>query len=218
MSSRIWIGLLFVVFGIGFLLHQADIWDFSMILSNWWPLILIVIGIILLINRTYSSAVTGFLFLVIGGLLLVNEWIDINVAALIWPIIFIFVGLIVIFSRGQREKTIHTERDVNSFSLFSGTDVRSQSGNFQGGNVTAIFGGAELDLRDIIVSEEGAKLDLTAVFGGISITVPRNVHVEISGIPIFGGWENKTRPDDPDDVSVIHVNCLTVCGGVEIKN
>jgi len=217
LSNRIWIGLLFIVFGVGFLLHQADMWDFTSILSTWWPLILIVIGVILLINRNYSSAISGILFILVGGLFLINELVDINLAPYLWPLLFIFFGLVVIFSRVNREKPLHTNSDMNAFSLFSGTDVQSQSKNFQGGTVTTVFGGADIDLREVILSDEGATLDLTAVFGGISISVPENVHVEISGVPIFGGWEDKTRRYKDEPLSTLHLNCLTICGGERLK-
>jgi len=63
-------------------------------------------------------------------------------------------------------------------------------------------------------------MDLSAIFGGIALTVPEHVHVEISGIPIFGGWEDKTRNIRNDEAAlcVLKLNCLAVCGGIEIKN
>ena len=220
MSSRIWLGILLIVFGLGFFMHQADILDFAAVLSTWWPLILIIIGVLQLLNRPSSSLVVALLFVLLGGLFLVNQWVDMNITAFIWPLLLIFFGLVFIFSRVNREKPNHATRDINSFCLFSGTDVRSQSSNFQGGSVSAIFGGADIDLCDAIISEDGATLDLSAIFGGISITVPENVHVEISGMPIFGGWEDKTRLIRNDDTTpiVLKLNCLAFCGGIEIKN
>lgn len=70
----------------------------------------------------------------------------------------------------------------------------------------------------MIFSHEGAQLALTGIFGGISVTVPQNVRVEVTGIPIFGGWENKTRQSIDDTLPVLKVNCLAAFGGVEIKN
>lgn len=219
MSGRVWLGVFFLVIGVGFFMHQADLLDFTEVLSTWWPLILIIIGIIQLIKRTYASPLTGILFIIVGGLFLANQWFDMNLAAFIWPIILIFVGLAIIFTKVKQDKTEHTEQDLNNFLLFSGTEVRSQSKDFRGGSITAIFGGAEIDLRDAELSAEGVALDLTTVFGGVTIIVPENVHVEISGIPIFGGWDDKTRQrGEEEGHAVLKLNCLAVFGGVEIRN
>src|SRR5699024_7822330 len=219
MSGRVWLGLLFLLFGLGFLMHQADILDFKQVLSTWWPLIVIIIGIVQLVNRTYSSPVTGWLFILVGALFLANQWVAMNLAAFIWPLLLIFIGLVIIFTKKDREQTAHTGSDLSSFALFSGAEIKSQSQAFEGGAVTTVCGGAEIDLREAKLAEKGATGDLTAVFGGTSLIVPEDMHVEVSGIPIFGGWEDKTRTKKSDEqLATLKLNCLAVFGGVEIKN
>lgn len=218
MSGRIWLGMLFLLFGLGFLLHQADIIDLPQLFSNWWPFILIIIGVVQLINRKHSSASSGLLFLLVGLLFLVNQWLNLNLKVYIWPIIFIALGIVILFTRVKREKSTHTANDLDTFVLFSGAEINSQSQTFQGGSVTAIIGGAEIDLRDAVIMD-GASLDLTTVLGGVEMKVPDNVQVEISGMPILGGWEDKTRVRrEKEEVSVLKINCLTILGGVEIRN
>jgi len=219
LSGRVWLGLFFLVFGLGFLMQQADLLDFTQILATWWPLILIFIGISQIVNRKHSSMASGLLIIVIGGLFLVNQWFDINLTIYLWPIILIFIGLIFIFSRVKHEKSSHTEQDINTVAFFSGAEIKSQSNDFRGGSVTTVFGGAELDLREAVFSDEGATLALTSVFGGVSIMVPEHIHVEISGVPILGGWEDKTRSySGQDSHLLLKLNCITICGGVEVKN
>lgn len=218
MAKRVWIGLIFIVLGVGFLLQLAGIIDFTSLLQDWWPLIFVVIGVIILLNRTYSSTVSGWLFILVGALLIFNQWTDMNLASFILPAILIFIGLVFIFSK-QDKKDIHVDDDINSFTLFSGAEVRSQSKNFQSGSVTAIFGGADIDLRDAVIADEGATIEVTTIFGGLELIVPENVIVEISGIPIFGGWEDNTkRFADDADLPIIKLNCLTIFGGVEVRN
>lgn len=221
MFRRIFIGVLFLLLGIGILFHQIELWNFRYILKTWWPLILIIIGIEQLINRKNESPVGSLMIILIGGLFLLNQWININLTAFIWPIIFIFIGLVIIFTRKRfkHENILDSNHSIEAFALFAGTNLRSQSKSFQGGNVLAIFGGSEIDLRETVISNKGAVFDLTTVFGGITIIVPENVHVEISGLPIFGGWEDKTRGTvSSDDTPVIKINCLSIFGGVEIKD
>lgn len=218
MSGRIWVGLFFLIFGVGFFLHQAELINFIQVLSTWWPCILIIIGLIQIVNRTHSSVVSGILFMLVGGIFLLNQWFDLNLITYIWPLIFIFIGIIIIFSRMKHEKTLHTSEELNNLVLFSGAEIKNQSRNFQGGSVMAILGGVEIDLRDAVIMD-GASIDITTILGGVSILVPENVHVELSGIPIMGGWEDSTRNYGAgDDVVVLKLNCLTVLGGAEIKN
>ncbi|MEI3599746.1 MULTISPECIES: LiaF transmembrane domain-containing protein [unclassified Oceanobacillus] len=210
--------MLFLLLGLGFFLEQAGIIDLPQLFSNWWPFILIIIGVVQLINRKHSSASSGLIFLLIGFIFLMNQWFDLNLIAYIWPIIFIILGIVILFTRVKREKSFHTESDLDTFVLFSGAEINSQSQTFQGGSVTAIIGGAEIDLRDAVIMD-GASLDLTTVLGGVEMKVPDNVQVEISGMPILGGWEDKTRVRrEKEEVSVLKINCLTILGGVEIRN
>lgn len=220
MSNRVWLGVVFLIFGIGLFMHQMNVIDFFRVLSVWWPLILIIIGIIQLVQRNQSAAVSGFFFLIIGGAFLLNDVVHINLMVYIWPVLLIFIGIVIIFTRVKSDQTIDTNESVNAFSLFSGTEIRSQSENFQGGSITSVFAGSEVDLRDAVFLEEGVTLELTAIFGGISLTVPEHVLLEFSGFPIFGGWEDHTRrrSDDKGDFITLKLNCLTFCGGVEIKN
>lgn len=218
MSGRFGIGLSFLLIGFGILLHQMNVIDLPHLLSNGWPLILIIIGIIQLVKRNNTSAVSGFLFLFVGILFLINQWFEMNLFDYIWPLIFIFVGLIIIFTRERAKNTVYNEDSLNTFVLLSGAEIKSQSQHFQGGSVTTILGGAEIDLRDAVFAED-TRIDLTSVLGGISIMVPENVHVELSGFPILGGWEDNTRKSDIDEeMIVLNINCLTILGGAEINN
>jgi len=217
MSSRSWIGILLLVLGIGFLMQQAGIISFTAVLSMWWPFLFIFIGIVQFSSRRHSSPVSGLLFIIVGGLFLINRWVEIDLAAYILPIILISLGVVFIFSRSYHKRNVDSSKDLNISTFFSGAQVRNQSIEFQGGNITSVFGGAEIDLRDAVFSEEGATIDITSIFGGVEMKVPEYVRVEITGIPIFGGWEDKTRRKDIDS-PLLKINALVIFGGVEVKD
>jgi hypothetical protein len=63
-------------------------------------------------------------------------------------------------------------------------------------------------------------LDLLVAFGGIDIRVPQDWKVVTTGIPIFGGWENKTESieNSQPEAPVLEVRCMAAFGGVEIIN
>mgnify|MGYP000545247364 CR=1 FL=1 len=49
--------------------------------------------------------------------------------------------------------------------------------------------------------------------------VPSNWRVQVTGVPVFGGWSNKTNKVEVDDNNpVLKINCLVLFGGMEVKN
>src|SRR5699024_350153 len=120
--------------------------------SNWWPLILIIIGFVQLAYRRHSSVVSGMLFIVVGGLLLIGQFVDYNMWNYIWPIILIIVGFSFLLSRSKNGKYKNDENHIKVFTLFSGANIRNQSTAFKGGTVTAVFGGSEIDLRNAVIA------------------------------------------------------------------
>ncbi|HHV19063.1 MAG TPA: cell wall-active antibiotics response protein, partial [Thermoanaerobacterales bacterium] len=136
-----------------------------------------------------------------------------------WPVILILVGIKILTHRTYGGSA-NTDDTVNCFAIFSSIVNKNESRNFKGGSITVIFGGAEVDLRNATLCPDGAFLDISAAFGGIDIRVPPEWKVAITGIPIFGGWENKTvsiensQPETP----VLNVRCLAAFGGIEIMN
>lgn len=104
--------------------------------------------------------------------------------------------------------------------MFSGFNVKNASQNFRGGNITAIFGGVVVDLREAsILKEQEARIDVLIAFGGAEIFVPKGWNVIIKGIPIFGGWDNKTVNNNFDTNSpTLKINSFVMFGGFEVEN
>ena len=85
--------------------------------------------------------------------------------------------------------------------------------------VLAVFGGAKIDLSNAVVTTSEVSLRCFAFFGGISITVPRGVDVELSGFSLIGGrdldvGDEPSRPGSP----LIRVRAFSVLGGIAIAN
>ncbi|MBE6067654.1 MAG: hypothetical protein E7211_08160 [Clostridium lundense] len=227
MKQKSVLGLLFIFIGIGTLVNQLGIWDFGDIISLWWPLIIIFIGLIQITNKSISNT-SGLIIIGIGAFFQLRELgiITQSLGSLLWPIVFIIIGIKIIFSRSDKNflgKEIKEVSDeyIDYFTLFSGIENKNISKNFKGGKVTAIFGGADIDLRKSELAREGAVLDLTVAFGGIDILVPEGWKVIATGIPIFGGWSNKTKEHEENllnDRPVLKVRCVAAFGGIDIKN
>ena len=115
-----------------------------------------------------------------------------------------------------------SQATINLVSLFGGGRRQVDSQEFRGGEVTAIFGGYELDLRNAAITlDQGAVVEATAIFGGIEIKVPGTWVVEARGVGVFGGFTDETRPPRPGEVTKVQRLIVTgagIFGGVVIKN
>jgi hypothetical protein len=83
--------------------------------------------------------------------------------------------------------------------------------------VVTVMGGAELDLREAELADE-ISITAVTVMGGIGITVPEGVSVELSGFAVMGansGPRDKVPP--LPSAPVIRVKTFALMGGVGIE-
>lgn len=220
-NKRSVIGLFILAFGILLFLGALDLVDASEILSNYWPIILIIIGLLGLIDRS-TSKVFSFLLIILGvfyQLKVLNIFFeDISIWQFVWPAFIIIIGIWFIFPKKKFEDTSDT---LNSTAIFAGGDIFNTSQDFRGGEVSAVFGGLEIDLTQAdIISEEPVIIDTFIAFGGIDFKVPENWIVDIKGLPLFGGWDNKRKRSkvaSNPETKVITIKCLILFGGMDIK-
>ncbi|MFC1535821.1 LiaI-LiaF-like domain-containing protein [Candidatus Neomarinimicrobiota bacterium] len=217
-----WVGITLIIIGFFFILDTFNIMEFGGIISNWWPAIFIIIGLIKLQGQ---DRVAGLIFILIGALLLltIHDVVEWNSIWRLWPLILIFIGLSMIF-KGRRNKWKLTNEKttgddyIHSNAVFGGSEHAITSQNFRGGETMALFGGVELDMRQAQISADGCKIHATALFGGVEIIVPDDWNVIITGTPIFGGIDSKSRrKSDAKSGKDIYIHCTVAFGGVEIK-
>jgi hypothetical protein len=241
------VGVLFLLKNVG-VLYFDDLWQY-------WPVILIVVGISKLANTHSASSVTSGL--IIGGIgtvfLLRNlGYIYGDVWQYLWPGILIAVGLSILVkhlernsepdpglppsgpgssftpgsgftapSSGPSSGTSSGSNYLYAECVFSGTRRKVETQDFQGGKVTAVFGGAEIDLRSAGMKLPEVTLKAEAVFGGIEIWVPAHWQTTVRGTGVFGGFEDKTFPAAPGaaaNAPRLVVIGAAVFGGVVVKN
>src|ERR1039457_1280657 len=99
-TSHIAGGLILVAIGVLFLLGNLNIVHGTYWIA-YWPVILIVIGLVQLVDSTSSSGrVGGGIMLVVGGLFLADNLGYINFPIWdLWPLILIGVGLMMLWNR-----------------------------------------------------------------------------------------------------------------------
>jgi hypothetical protein len=211
-----------LVIGAGFLLDVFNVIDFVPLLEIYWPSALILIGIVQLFNKQSEKVWSSILNLV--GLYLQANKLDIlpvNFTSIFWPVVLVVVGASLAFGRRHSSAlpALSDER-VNVFALLGGADTPVSSQAFRGGSAGALLGGSTLDLRNAKLAPEGADLELFAAFGGVDVLVPEGWKVVGRGVPILGGFENKTAPPVSDDPNLptLRVHYVTFCGGIDIQH
>lgn len=221
--SRIVLGLILVGLGVVFLLDQAGTIDAGNVIGDWWPVAIIALGVIQLFDRPRSVLGPGIV--IAAGVLLLLFQLDLvegSVWNVVWPSVLVLLGLVILVRQGRRSgrAAAGTGDMVRSSAVFGGDNIVSRSQGFRGGSVTAIFGGATVDLRRANLAPEGADLDVTAAFGGVEILVPRGWKVALSGTPIFGGYDDKTEADVPPtpDAPELRMDAFVLFGGVDVKH
>ncbi|HYZ11321.1 MAG TPA: DUF5668 domain-containing protein [Actinomycetota bacterium] len=218
--GRILIGLALIALGVVFLLDRAGVLEAGETIRDWWPVSIIALGVVQLFDQPRSLLGPG---IVIGiGVVLLLFTTDVvtgSVFALLWPALLIAVGVAILVRHGRgpevRKEEGSTDDVVRATAVFGGHEVVSRSSAFRGGSATALFGGVTIDLRNARLHPEGAALDVTAIFGGVEILVPRGWRVTTSGTPILGGIDNKTEGGEGTE---LRVDALTVLGGTDIKH
>lgn len=218
-ATRITTGIIILAIGVGALLGALNLIPFWSWFSNLWPILVIVAGLFVLLGDFRRNYIWGIAIILVGILLQLKAAgvVDFNFFSLIVPIGLIAAGLTVLLHVQNRPSIKAGSNDVDDISvIFSGSESKNKSANYQGGRITAIFGGAVLDLRDAKIQKE-AVLDVFTVCGGVEIRVPRDWKVISKAASIAGGVENRSEGNEDHKGPVLIVTGTVALGGVEIK-
>ncbi len=220
-NKSIYVGVAILGFGIVWLLKAIGVY-----IPHWlwsWEMLLIAIGVALGVDSKFRNP-ASYILIVIGTLFLLQDYYYFNFWDFIWPLIVITVGLVVIFQSRLRKQKFEGLNDdtadkLDSVSIFNGVKRSVNSKNFSGGEVVTIFGGTELNLMGADF-EGSAQLEMTVLFGGAKLFVPKNWEVRPEVTSIFGGVDDKRHSAVevlPDD-KVLYLTGTVVFGGLEIVN
>ena len=189
---------------------------------KFWPVILIVMGYAKIRSEQEHNA--GGYFLMAAGVfgLLVTFGYR-HFEDFIWPGILLTVGIFIVTKALKQHRGVPPELQSSSAfvacsAIFSGCKRRPM-GLFKGGELTAIFGGFELDLRKAELEAGSARVDVFVLFGGGEITVPEGWEVQNQASAIFGGVNDKTPAHAlGSERPKIILTGLVLFGGVELKS
>jgi predicted membrane protein len=167
--------------------------------QNFWPLILIVAGIVIVLHRSFNPKYYNDFWN--------SDWRQHHRR----------------HHNEYRKKYdkwgASTEGGFSRNSVFGSGDHIVLDPEFKGGDLNAVFGGISLDLRRTSLPVGETIIEVNAVFGGITIYVPTDWYVETHLDSVFGGFQDNRMPKEPLDTTrklIIVGSC--VFGGGELRN
>lgn len=216
-GPQLLLGIIFLLLGTALLLSRLDIVEVSFwgLVGTWWPLFIVAAGLAALF--TVPRAWPGPVVLIAIGTffqLVRLDLFELDLGSLVWPILLIVVGLGLLFRFGRSSSD--SAEAIRSTVFWWGSARKTRSQQFRSAVLTAVMGGIELDLRDADIAGR-ADVSVFTFWGGVEIKVPPTWRVRVRGLPILGGWEDKTvdPPDDGAPELVVHITAIM--GGAEIK-
>lgn len=228
------LGMLVLVFGVVLTLDNLDIIDARHVL-RYWPAILIIYGGFKILQPDSTGArFWGMVLAFFGAALLADKLYLFDFRLWdFWPLLLVALGAMLLWRTSTRSRfgnpssnvnilsgTGSTESNaiVNASAILGGVRRIVQTQDFRGGELTAVMGGCDVDLRTAAIANNPAVIDVFAFWGGIEIKVPQSWSVSFEGTPILGGFDDKTFRQGTEATQRLIVRGTIVMGGVEVRN
>lgn len=196
-------------------IHIRHLWDY-------WPVALILVGLTKLAGGRGAGRGVGLAFAAVGTLLLLDnlDYIRFRLWDL-WPVALILIGLSMVVGVATRGRTaahgVSLGQRVDGFAFLGHIERGCNSSDFKGGDLTAVMGNCEVDLRAASITSGEAVIETFGWWGNIELKVPADWTVIIHGTPLLGSYEDHTqRPALASKTLVIRG--MAIMASVEIMN
>ena len=224
----IW-GIAIIALGVIFGGNAIGLFDFNVFFDGWWTLFIIIPSAISLI--TEKERLTSLTFLAAGVILLLAAQdvfsYDVAWKAILAVALILFGISIIIKSVFHNKNDKEVEKKVKSLSdgktmdsqtaVFASNDRTYNNETFSGSNITAVFGGVNLDLRDAIF-EKDTVIKAFCMFGGIDIKLPEDVQIKTRSGFFFGGISDERKNTSEKPKYTIYIDAAGGFGGVTISD
>lgn len=214
-------GLILVAVGTIFFLHNLGFHAFDEF-WNYWPLALVALGLSKAFSGRADERTFGWVLLFIGAVFSTRYIFGFDVRlGQFWPGILIIIGVSIVMRaiRGPAppREALDGTSTVRERAFIGGIERKNHSQSFQGGELTAVMGGCEIDLREARMAGHEAVIDCFTIWGGIVIKIPPDWVVDPQVSVFAAGFEDSTKPPlQPAGRLVLRGTALMA--GIEVKN
>lgn len=230
----LWGPIVLIGVGILFLLDQFHIVAADLSFSLVWSLVLIFFGVRVAANPRRQSTWLGAVLVLIGVVVGLRAFgvIAFGMGRL-WPLILVVAGIALILTPRPRSRAPifvsspwtqnmdPTGNSVDITAVFGGAKQRITSQQFQGGQITAVCGGFQLDLTGANFDGDTCVINISTFCGGGEIRLPPGWLVSFEGQTILGGYSDETHTFPgytPPQIKRLVIRGVALMGGVQVKN
>lgn len=218
LTAQTLLGGIIVLIGLALLARSTGLFDVGS-LFRFVPSLFVVLGLYALVSSGFRNIVGPVLVVLValGWQLVALDVLAAGDVLQFWPVLVILFGVSLLLGQYRARTRAATSDATTVFAFFGGAERRVTSQTFRNADLTAIFGGIELDLRDATIADPPAHISTTTIFGGAEIRVPREWNVRIDVLPLFGATEDsRPRADEAhEDVDLV-LTGFVAFGGVEL--
>jgi predicted membrane protein len=191
-------GLVLTIVGFIFLLHNLDFHYFEHF-WRFWPLALLAIGLAKAFSGRADERTFGWIMTFLGVIFFARFTLGWNVYMReFWPVILVIIGISIVMRGIQGPQPPRDATDTASLvrerALVGGIKRKNTSQSFQGGELTAVMGACEIDLRDARMAGPQVIIDCFAMWGAIVIQIPPDWSIDPQVSVFAAGFEDRTKP------------------------
>ncbi len=162
-TRNLWWGLLLIALGVMFLLDNMSMLDFGEVIRNWWPALLVLWGISILLSRSRVSVASSGS----GPVPPPSPAGEINEVF------------------GDRNDSPQGDQ-ISYSSVFGDLKVHPTSMTFKGGTISTVFGDTTVDLSSAALADGENILKVNGVFGDMSMMLAPSMPYALSAHSLFG--------------------------------
>ncbi|NHZ33982.1 LiaI-LiaF-like domain-containing protein [Massilia rubra] len=233
--NQVWLGLAVIGFGMLYLLDNLYIIDRRQVM-HFWPVLVIIGGLVKFAEADSRHERMLFGLITAAGVVLTLNRLGYGYffnARTLWPVLLILFGIGVIHKALRKRDTApgvplkddagatfsadaDADAVVDITAILGGFRRRLSTPAFRGGDISAFMGDCMLDLRESSIIGE-AEINVFAVMGGVTIKCPPDWTIILKGVPVLGGFEDRTAPA-ADAGKRLTIRGYAIMGGVEVRN
>lgn len=222
-SPKLVLGVAIIVAGLVLTLDNLGLVE-AHILFKLWPLVLVALGVAKL-RQEGSSGTGAWVLIFAGAFILLANFGRVHLTDALGPLLIVGLGILLVVkalkqSRGVPPELEKSDDFLQGTAIFGAFKRRVLTQTFRGGELTAIFGGFEVDLRHAAMTDNQARVDVFVLFGGGEIRVPEGWEIANRATSIMGNVGDNTYHGG--EVQAVRprlvLTGLTLFGGVEVKS
>lgn len=236
-------GIAMVSLGVLFLLDNLNIIETREFIGTYWPVLPLGWGLAKLTLGRGGERIIGAFATLVGAVLLGNRLFDwtINIIGILWPLVLIGIGVNALSkarwmaaSRAATEvppasaadavdpepqPRVDASSTIKEFIVMGGVGRRNVSQAFQGGDVTVVMGGVEIDLRECRMATDEVRVTVFVTMGETAFRIPRDWTVDSRVTAVAAGIDDRSEPPvSGTPVKRFVIDGSAFMGSIEIRN